>query len=160
MKYFFHHVRSLLIVLVIVLIAGYAHASPYSAPTGNPPPANNTYFPVHQNGSPYGGDDQIKTGGLSVTSFLALMNAQFSQNLILQGPVHGGTPGGAASIVSFGGLDSNTAGTVFTRNVDVVISGGLKVTKTIRSASLAHPNQPGLKPVCVQAGTTYLILCP
>jgi hypothetical protein len=124
-------------------------AATYSDPSGTAP-ANNTDTPLNISIL-----DQVKAsgtcaagncGGLSVETFLATMNAQFSKNVTFNDVIGGGTaPFGSVSQMYFGGTDS--AG--FAHPTSVAIAGGLDAEGVLKSAKLE--NTEGMKALCSDA---------
>ncbi|HWC57506.1 MAG TPA: hypothetical protein VG621_00940 [Candidatus Paceibacterota bacterium] len=131
----------------ILLSVGLSYAtSTWTAPSQTPP-SGNLPPPVNEivNG------DQIKNGDLSVDGFIAAKDAQFDQELFLNGIVRGGVPGDTSSTVHIGGKD--TSGVV--HNVTVNVEGNVSATDYIRSSPLSNTQTDN---VCATASGT-LVLC-
>lgn len=99
-----------LVIFGLVLAFGlnYVSAQTWSDPSGAAP-SNNIEVPVHSLSGL-----QIKTGGLSVNTFVAAQDAQFDQQLFLRGMIRGGFPGDGttSSTVTFGGNGKTVSGEV------------------------------------------------
>ncbi|MDB5188781.1 MAG: hypothetical protein JWM92_379 [Candidatus Nomurabacteria bacterium] len=117
------------------------HAGTFTAPSASAP-SSNVDVPLHT------GPDQVKDGGLSVNTFTAWQNAQFKQQLFLNGIVFGGTPtnSGTTSTVVMG--DTTTP-------ANLSVNGGVSASAFITSASVANSSSLN---VCANS-TGTLVTC-
>jgi hypothetical protein len=126
-----------LIPLLFIAIGVSAYGGPSGAPT-----TNNTPGPVS-----IGPLNEVKNGGLSVTTFAARGDSLFGQDVYFGGQVVGGFPSATTSAIAIG--DTTTA-------VATVVSGSLRAA-TAQSDTLSH-SDTNVKPVCALADGTF-VLC-
>ncbi len=130
-----------LIAFGLVLVVGLTVANATRSEPMSNPVAGNTIFPIT-----VGSMDQVRQGSLAVGGFEATGNAEFDQQLFLQGMVHGGSATNQNSTIAFGGGSYS---------VDSVITGALDTVGRLRSTALANTEK---SKVCADA-TGALILC-
>ncbi len=125
----------------LVLAAGLSvvSAAAWSGPAASSP-QNNIAAPLHT------GPAQVKSGGLSVNTFLASQNAQFGQQVFFKGIVRGGTPTDTDSTVLFG---------IPSMPTNLAASGDVAAKGTIKSDSVANASS---SPLCATANGT-IVLC-
>ncbi len=123
----------------LVLLAGIAHA--YTPPK-SAPGAGNTDAPITTAST-----NQVKSGGLSVGTFVAQKDADFEQMTFLNGMVLGGSSSDTTDKpVTFGSSASK---------VNVLFTGRLEVKGVYQSDSLKTGG--GKKPICANAdGVLYI----
>ena len=126
---------------ILAVALSVVHAGTFTAPSASAP-SSNIDIPLHT------GPDQVKDGGLSVGTFTAWQNAQFKQQLFLNGTVFGGTPAnsGTTSTVVMGdtGAPANLS-----------VNGNLSASTFITSSSIANS---GSLNVCANS-TGTLVTC-
>jgi hypothetical protein len=99
-----------------------AYAAPFANPAGSAP-SGNVSAPLHT------GPDQIKDGGLSVGTFAAFKNAQFSQQAFFNGTINGVADDDGNSWLNLG--DAN-------RLVNASVAGNIGATDYIKSTPLSN----------------------
>ncbi|HTH93119.1 MAG TPA: hypothetical protein VL576_01380 [Candidatus Paceibacterota bacterium] len=131
--------------IVAIGLSYVAHAAGTWNDASGTPPANNTAFPLN-----VGAADQIKQGGLGVTTFIANANAELDGSTYFTGPLHA-DPANGNSTISIGGTDPKG----ITRNVNVAMNGSFTNSGSITSAPLANN---AMTPVCANSAGV-VILC-
>jgi hypothetical protein len=120
------HLRQLLIILPLLLVAtGVFAAYSFTGPSSNPT-SNNTDGPLDISAT-----DQIKNGGLSVNTFYSENGSDLKQQSSFAGLVNGGTASEGSSTIQFGNSSDQTS---------VDLSGNASVKGTLQSDSLATPD--------------------
>lgn len=142
-KQLFYNLLYVISGIIFAVGLSYVHAATFT--NGANPPANNTATPLN-----VGINDQIKTGGLAVDSFVANANAELDGSTYFGGALEP-DPGNANAMINFGGTDP--AGVV--RAVNMAITGGFSNTGSITSSLLANNS---MSPVCADANGD-VILC-
>ncbi|MES2224660.1 MAG: hypothetical protein V4478_01595 [Patescibacteria group bacterium] len=136
-----HNLKFIVFGLAVAISLGIVAAAPWAEPS-SVAPEGNIAAPLHT------GPSQIKSGGLSVDTFLAAQNAQFGQQVFFTGMVRGGTSADTDSTVRFGtgGMHTNMTAT-----------GDVSAVGTIASSSVANANSSAL---CATAEGTIVTCTP
>lgn len=129
---------ALLALIIGIFVAAEVGAGVWSEPGTTNPPTSSVSIPVHA------GLDQVKTGGLSVGTFIANQGASFAQDVYFNGPVRGGTPADPHSQITIGDT---------TNVVSATINGAVDAFAGLSSGALAHTSQNPV-PVCTDNNGT------
>ncbi|HTH93121.1 MAG TPA: hypothetical protein VL576_01390 [Candidatus Paceibacterota bacterium] len=133
------HLKKLLILIPLVLIAtgvfaAYTFVAPTSAPT-----ANNTAGPLD-----ISANNQVKNGGLAVNTFQSRTGSQFAQQTQFTGLVNGGTAGSTNSTITLGNASDVTS---------INETGNVAVANYYQSDSLKTGG--GNKPICADSNGVF-----
>ncbi len=123
---------ALIALFVGLFVAVEVVAGVWNEPGANTAPTPLVSIPVHT------GLDQVKTGGLSVGTFIANQGASLKQETYFNGPLRGGTPADPHSQIAIG--DTTTP-------VSATINGVVDAFAGLSSGALAHTSQIPI-PVC------------
>ena len=144
-KKLFQNIKFIVLGSVIAIALSYvANAATFAVPSGAAP-ANNTSLPLNVSTA-----DQVKQGGLAVTTFLANANAELDGNTYFGGVIHT-DPTSTNATINFGGTDPKG----IIRKVALAITGGFSNTGSITSTPLANTK---MTTVCSDANGK-VILC-
>jgi hypothetical protein len=129
-KTLIHNLFYVILGLALAFTLSVSFAADFTGPTASAP-GGNVPTPLHT------GPDQVKDGGLSVNGFIANQNAQFKQQVFLNGTVLGGSPTNneASSAINIG--DQNTP-------TNISVSGGLSAHSYLQSSSVANSSNLSL----------------
>lgn len=144
-KNIFQNIQYVVVGSIVALALSYGvQAASFKTPSGTPP-AGNTPTPLN-----VGLTDQVKQGGLSVTTFISRANAELDGTTYFGGVLHADAtnPG---NLIAFGGTDPKG----IVRSVAFAISGGFQNTGSLASTPLSNTK---LSPVCADPNGK-LILC-